>query len=178
MTDLGTFIDHDGRPAVRFERTYPHPIDRVWTAVTESEDLGKWFPSGVTHEARAGGSIEFAGDPYSDVNSGTILEYEPKTRFAFTWGPDEVHLTLEDLGDCCRFTLINVLEAADAAARNASGWTVCLSELDKVLAGERSDGPHSEQAAAGFEDIMATYIAAGMPAGAVIPEPRSPDMRD
>lgn len=178
MTDLGTYIDHEGKPAVRFERVYPHSIDRVWTAVTEADDLGKWFPSGVTHQGKVGGAIEFAGDPYSDVSSGTILEFEPKTRFGFTWGPDEVHMTLEDLGGSCRFVLVNVLEAADAAARNASGWTVCLSELDKVLAGERSDGPHSDAASAGFEDIMATYIAAGMPAGAAIPGVRSPEEGD
>lgn len=171
MTELGTYIDHDGRPAVRFERIYPHGIERVWTAVTESADLEKWFPSRVTHQARPGGSIEFAGDPYSHVNSGTILEFEPRTRFGFTWGPDEVHMLLEDLGGSCRLVLINVLAAADEAARNASGWTVCLSELDKVIAGERSDGPHSDEAAAAFEGIMAAYVAAGMPAGAAIPDP-------
>lgn len=170
--DLGTYIDYEGKPAVRFERTYPYPIGRVWQAITESDDLARWFPSRVTHESRTGGSIEFAGDPYSDVSAGTILRFEPQTRFGFTWGPDEVHMTLEDLGDSCRFVLINVLEEANTAARNASGWTVCLSELDKVLAGERGDGPHSEEAGAGFEGIMATYIAAGMPAGAAIPGKR------
>lgn len=170
--DLGTYIDHDGKPAVRFERTYQHSIDSVWEAITGSDDLERWFPSRVTHEGRKGGSIEFAGDPYSDVSTGTILEFVPKTRFGFTWGPDEVHMTLEDLGERCRLVLVNVLDEANTAARNASGWTVCLSELDKLLAGERGDGPHSEEAGAGFEDIMATYIAAGMPAGAAIPDRR------
>lgn len=172
MTDLGTYVDHDGKPAVRFERTYPHSIEQVWAAVTTSEDLEQWFPSRVAHEGRAGGAIEFAGDPYSDASAGSILEYEPMTRFGFTWGPDEVHMTLEDLGGTCRLVLINVLDEAGTAARNASGWTVCLSELDKHLAGERSEGPHSEEAGAGFEEIMKAYIDAGMPSGAEIPDKR------
>ncbi len=170
--DLGTYTDYEGKPAVRFERTYPHSIERVWQAVTESDDLERWFPSRVTYEAKVGGSIEFAGDPYSDVSSGTILEFEPQTRFGFTWGPDEVHLTLEDLGAECRLVLVNVLEEVDSAARNASGWTICLAELAKVLAGERSDGPHSEEAGAAFEGIMRTYVAAGMPSGAAVPDKR------
>jgi len=167
--DLGTYIDHDGRPAVRFERTYPHPIARVWEAVTQPEDLKRWFPSGVTHDARVGGTIAFQGDPYSDPATGTILAFDPPTTFSFTWGPDELHVTLEEQGESCRLVLVNVLSEGDAAARNASGWTICLAELDKVLAGESSEGPHSDEAGAAFERIMARYIAAGMPSGAKIP---------
>jgi len=170
--ELGTYIDYKGKPAVRFERTYPHSIDRVWVAVTESDDLARWFPSGVIHEARVGGAIAFQGDPYSDPATGTILEFDPPTTFGFTWGPDEIHFTLEQLGARCRLVLVNVLAEANAAARNASGWTVCLAVLDKLLAGVPSDGPHSEDADAGFEGIMAAFVAAGMPSGAEIPEKR------
>ena len=28
------FLTLDGRPTVRVERSYPHPIDKVWRAVT------------------------------------------------------------------------------------------------------------------------------------------------
>src|SRR5262249_41825335 len=34
-TEYGTYIEYDGRPAVRFVRTYPHPIERVWHAITD-----------------------------------------------------------------------------------------------------------------------------------------------
>ena len=39
------FLTLDGRPTVRVEREYPHPIDKVWRAVTTPEHLGRWFPS-------------------------------------------------------------------------------------------------------------------------------------
>jgi uncharacterized protein YndB with AHSA1/START domain len=169
MMDLGTYVDYEGKPAVRFERTYPHSITRVWEAVTTSEDLARWFPSAVTHEARVGGSIEFQGDPYSDPSSGTILEFDPETSFAYTWGPDELHFELEEIGESCKLVLINVLAESNTAARNASGWHVCLAELEKVLASEAGDGPHSEAADAAFEETMAKYVASGMPSGAGIP---------
>lgn len=171
--DLGTYIQFNGKPGVQFERLYPYAIERVWDAVTSSEELARWFPSRVTHEARVGGSIDFQGDPYSDPASGTILTYQPPTTFGFTWGPDELHFTLETVGEGCRLVLVNVLSEVDAAARNASGWTICLAELDKLLAGKASEGPHSEEAGAAFEGIMAQYVAAGMPSGADIPDKKS-----
>ncbi len=42
MTDLGTHIEYDGRPAVRFERTFRHPVERVWRAISDPAEL----PSG------------------------------------------------------------------------------------------------------------------------------------
>ena len=167
--DLGTYIEYQGKAAVRFERIYPHPIERVWAAVTESDELARWFPSRVDHQGEVGGTIAFHGDPYSNPDTGTILEFVPPTTFGFTWGPDKLHLTLKKRGESCRLVLINVLSEANTAARNASGWTVCLAELDKVLAGVQGGGPHSEAADAGFEGIMAKYVAAGMPSGAGIP---------
>ena len=41
MTDLATYLDVDGRPALRFTRTYPHPQSRVWEPVTRPEQLGR-----------------------------------------------------------------------------------------------------------------------------------------
>jgi hypothetical protein len=52
---LGTYIEHNGRPAVRFERTYAHPIERVWAAVSDPIEMTHWFPFSVTIEARTSG---------------------------------------------------------------------------------------------------------------------------
>src|SRR4051794_30107419 len=93
MTDLGTYVELDGRPAVRFDRTFPHPVDRVWRAVTEPAELVRWFPSAVRLEPRVGGTVTFSGDPYSEGSTGTVLAYEPPARPSFTWGPGRPHLT-------------------------------------------------------------------------------------
>lgn len=170
MTDRGTFIEYDNRPAVRFQRTYPHPVERVWAAVSEPDELAHWFPSSVKVEPLAGGTISFADDPYAESTTGTVLAFEPPRRFAFTWGPDELHLELEpvDAGSC-RLTLTNVLAARDTAARNAAGWEVCLAELDKHVAGKTADGPHSDTAVP-WRPLYDAYVADGMPSGAWIPD--------
>ncbi len=143
MTDRGTYREHDGRPAVRFVRTYPHPVERVWAAVSEPDQLAHWFPSKVSIEPRAEGSIEFTGDPYAEDVTGTVLVYEPPHRLAFSWGGDELHFQLEPAEGGCTLTLIDVLDERQAAARNASGWDACLAEFGKLLAGGHVDGPHS-----------------------------------
>jgi uncharacterized protein YndB with AHSA1/START domain len=168
-TDRGTYVEHEGRPAARFERHYPHPAERVWAAVSEPGELAHWFPSQVEVEARTGGRITFSGDPHMPPTSGTVLVYDPPRRLAFTWGGDELHLTVEpDGGAACTLTLVNVLEARDTAARNAAGWAVCLAELDKQLSGGPAEGPHSDTAEP-WQEHYAAYVAAGMPAGAPVP---------
>jgi len=170
--ERGILIDHDGRPAVRFRREIARPAERVWAAITNPDDLAHWFPSKVRIEAKAGGTIEFSGDPNlpEAVSTGTILVFEPPTALAFSWHTSELHFTIEPAGDGrCVLTLTDVLEARDAAARNAAGWTVCLAELDRHLAGLRSDGPHGDTAGS-WRHHYEDYVAAGMPSGAWIPD--------
>lgn len=66
------------------------------------------------------------------------------------------------------FTLVNVLEARDAAARNGAGWTVCLAELDTHLAGVAAAGPHSDGALS-WRPVHEAHVEAGVPHGASIP---------
>ncbi len=167
--DRGTYIEYNGRPAVRFQRSYPYPIERLWAAVTQPDELEHWFPSAVKIEPRVGGTIEFFDDPNTEPTTGTILVFDPPRRLAFTWSGDELVFELEPTGGHgCELTLINLLEARDTAARNAAGWSVCLIELDKHLSGKGADGPHSDTAEP-WRPHYDAYVAAGMPSGAEIP---------
>jgi uncharacterized protein YndB with AHSA1/START domain len=170
MMDRGILVDYDGRPAVRFRREFAQPVERLWAAITEAEELERWFPSKVRMRPEAG-TIEFYGDPNlpDSGHTGTILLYEPPKRLAYTWGASELHFALEASDDGgCVLTLTDVLEARDAAARNAAGWAVCLAELGKYLAGKLAGGPHSETPKS-WREHYEDYVAAGMPSGAHIP---------
>ncbi|OEV08518.1 SRPBCC family protein [Streptomyces nanshensis] len=169
--DRGSYIEYEGRPAVRFRRRYPHPPERLWAAVTEPGELAHWFPSAVRMEQHVGGRVEFSDDPHMEPTSGTVLVHEPPHRLAFTWAGDELHFHIEPSDDGgCTLTLINVLDAGNTAARNAAGWTVCLDELGKRLSGQPSHGPHGEFASA-WRPLYESFVAAGMPSGAPLPGP-------
>ncbi|MDQ1748980.1 MAG: hypothetical protein QOE71_36 [Pseudonocardiales bacterium] len=167
--DLGSYLEHDGRPAVRFQRTYAHPIESVWAAITAPDELKHWFPSAVQFEQRVGGAVIFSGDPHTSDQTGTVLAFEPPRHLAFTWGSDELHLELEPVPHGCRLTLIDVLSKRNEAARNGAGWHVCLDELAKRLDGIPSDGPHSATTTP-WQPTYDAYVAAGMPSGAWIPD--------
>ena len=163
-TDHGTYVEHDGRPAVRFERTYPHPVATLWAAITEPDELAHWFPVSVAMEQRVGGKVEFGADRHVAGMTGEVLVFEPQHRVAFTWGADEVHLELTPTDNGCVLTLIDVLEAKDTAARNAAGWHQCLAALTKRLSVVATGEPQSWRA------LYDGYLAAGLPSGAWIPE--------
>ncbi len=76
--DLGTYIEHGGRPAVRFERTYPCEIERLWSAVTEPDELIHWFPSRAVIDLHVSGTVTFSGDPHTDDLTGTVLTCDPR----------------------------------------------------------------------------------------------------
>lgn len=146
-TDDGTYLEIDGRPAVRFQRFYPHPVERVWRAVTAPDELRAWFPSPeVSYEPRVGGSIRLRGDEYDPEGSeGRVLVWEPPTRFGFEWGDDELHLHLTEVDGGCLLELLDRLDQVGAAARNGAGWTLCLDRLSALVedrpAPQREFGP-------------------------------------
>lgn len=56
------FLTLEGRPTVRVERTYPHPIEKVWRAVTTPEHLGQCGSSlRPTTTTRSGCSLAASG---------------------------------------------------------------------------------------------------------------------
>ncbi|WP_148573274.1 SRPBCC family protein [Nocardioides caldifontis] len=170
VTDEGTYVEVDGRPAVRFERIYPHPVERVWRAVTDPDELRGWFPSPeVTIEPREGGTITMAGDPYApEASTSRVLVWDPPSRFSFEWDGDELHLTLAPHEDGCRLTFVNVLATEGSAARNAAGWEVCLRSLGEVLAGRPGGDQHGSMEE--FRPMLERYKAAGMPDDGWLPE--------
>ncbi|KAB1140375.1 SRPBCC family protein [Streptomyces luteolifulvus] len=159
----------DGRPAVRFSRIHDHPIDRVWRFVTDPGELVHWFPSRADVDLRPGGSIRFSGDPDMPESTGRVLAVDAPRHLSFAWGGDELHFDLEAVDEQrTRFTLTNVLEAENTAARTAAGWEVCLAALDALARGERFEGPHAG-AGAPWQEFYDGYVAASVPSGAPVP---------
>lgn len=169
--DPGTYVEVDGRHAVRFERFYDHPVERVWKAVTDPAEMRHWFPSPeIAYEPRVGGTITLAGDPYADEpGTGTVLVWDPPHRFGFDWGEDQLFLTLSESGDGCRLELLDVLAADGAAARNAAGWEVCLEELRRSIDETPGSGAHSEETL-DFRPLLERYKQQGLPDDGWLPD--------
>src|SRR4051812_50069573 len=95
MNDLGSYLEVDGRPAVRFVRTYRHPVERVWTAISDPDELQNWFPTRVEIEPRTGGTIALADDPHAQAATRAILVSDPPPPPPFTRYTAQLHPTQE-----------------------------------------------------------------------------------
>jgi uncharacterized protein YndB with AHSA1/START domain len=81
---LATFVD---RHTMIYERTYAHPIERVWDAVSTGEHLDAWLLPESRVERHLGGAFAFGlGGSADDPNavSGTITVWEPPTAVQYT----------------------------------------------------------------------------------------------
>jgi uncharacterized protein YndB with AHSA1/START domain len=82
------------------DRTYDHPVDRVWTALTTSQALAVWLmPNDFAPEV--GRAFTFRTKPAPGFD-GTVhcrvVELQPPTRMVWEWAGGKVDTT-------CTFTL-------------------------------------------------------------------------
>lgn len=139
MTLDATLIDRDGEPTLRFERRLPAPLDRVWRAVTDPDEMRSWFPAGVVGERRVGAPLSFPfEDATVDTFDGEVTAWEPPRLFAFRWNGEQLRLELTPDGDATVLVFTHVIDVSEAA-RTAAGWDACLANLDAHLGGPTAD---------------------------------------
>lgn len=128
------------------------PLDRVWAAITEPEQLARWFGQRATiDELAVGGRGTLAFDGYGEFPL-RIEELEPPRSIAYRWASEGPHtadpadedfarstvfrFTLESLTDGTRLTVVETgFETLDNPTAglegNRRGWD---SELDELVA--------------------------------------------
>jgi len=137
VTTNATLHTADGRTVLEMQRRFAHPVDRVWRAVTEPEELHHWFPSEVEVDLRVGGKMRFPWRT-SDwpVQDGEVLELDPPRVFAFTWDAETMRFELRPDGDGCLMLFSHTFDDRSGAPNFASGWHICFDGLYALLDGE------------------------------------------
>jgi len=72
--NLATFVD---RYTMKHVRIYPHPVERVWDAITDPGHVSAWMGFPVTIELRLGGVWQWGPD--GAYFRTEIIRIEPKT---------------------------------------------------------------------------------------------------
>jgi uncharacterized protein YndB with AHSA1/START domain len=146
-----------GPAEVRFVRTLPGPIERVWDYLTDPEKRARWFAGG-TMEKRVGGKMrldfrhkdlvpdetppkgyEQHHDPGNSMEN-TVTRYEPPRLLAFTFGSDgesEVTIELTPQGREVQLVLTHRATGGDVPYMTdfGTGWHTHFSLLKALLEG-------------------------------------------
>lgn len=126
-----------------FERRYPHPVEKVWRAITDSSELSKWYFSRGCIEPRLGGRVDFYLGPAHVT--GSVLVWDPPHVFEHEWifdrpnaPEDEASMIRWELKSAGKETILRLTHTklpATAARNFAVGVHVRLDRLDSFLDG-------------------------------------------
>jgi uncharacterized protein YndB with AHSA1/START domain len=147
--------DND-QPVLHFERHFAHPIEKIWRALTEPEELRGWFPARIEGEWKAGATLRFVfPDEEEAPSQGTVLEIEPLRLLAYIWEQEQLRWELEPTASGCKLTFTSTLDPAYPLLGTITGWHVCLDLLHAQLAGIRPPWTVSKHT----EQLRAEYAA-------------------
>ena len=139
---------------LRISRSFAAPREQVFRALTEPDQLVKWWgPRGFTVPecalaVRPGGAwrtVMRSPEGRDHIVSGVYREVVPPARLVFTWAWEGeggrghetlVTIELHEQGDRTELTLRQeTFESESARDQHAHGWASCLDCLEEALAG-------------------------------------------
>lgn len=127
---------------LRFERQLRHPVEKVWTALTNPAQLAQWLAPGEM-ELRLGGRVYLAFTDGDGVIDGQVTAIEPPRLLEFTWtdkGDDFGFVRWELMAEEGGTRLVlshTVPESARAFGLPAlAGWHSLLDQLSALLDGQ------------------------------------------
>lgn len=136
---LGNVIRDDDGVRLEFVRTFPDPIGRVWAAVTEPDQLGRWF--GTWTGDPTSGSVEFTSIEGDGTPSGvvTIQECDAPHRLAVVMpsadGAWPLSVDLSESEGVTTLVFVHRMAQPYDATGIGPGWQYFLDGLDAVVAG-------------------------------------------
>ena len=133
-----------GTRRLEFRRSWPDPIEDVWSALTEPERLARWIG---TYEGERGtggvGAFTMTHEEQSAAETVTIVECDPPRRLVLEWTAEQhwrvdLELTARDGRTDLLFS--QVLGTADGVGDVATGWHWYLDKFEAELTGRPQPG--------------------------------------
>lgn len=155
MTDAFAPAGPD-RWTIRLARRYPHPVEKVWRAVSRSEHLSAWFPATVDLTAEVGATVRFGAPMDGEPElTGVVTDCEPPHLLAFTWDTDHLRFELHEVEGGTEVVLLHAFDDRSGAASFAAGWGECFLGLAAGLDG--APPPASTRAERRHEELVAAF---------------------
>jgi uncharacterized protein YndB with AHSA1/START domain len=164
----GTLETRDGRHLLRYERRLAHPVERVWAAITEPDELRGWLGD-TDVDLVEGGRVQLRWLNTDDegngaVADGTVTALDPPRVLELdtaSHGVLRFELREAERGTDLTFTVS--LPAPNAGIDLArAGWHIHLEHLADALDGRPVDWPAwAREHRPRWQEIHDAYAASG-----------------
>jgi uncharacterized protein YndB with AHSA1/START domain len=137
LADVETHPEGGDRWTLVFRRRLPHPIDRVWAALTEPAQLAQWAPYTADRDLSQPGdaTLTMIDRDVREPLAATVLEVDRPRLLAYRWGDDLLRWELSPAGDGTLLTLRHTFAGRENGPRAAAGWHLCLDVAAGLLDG-------------------------------------------
>lgn len=127
--------------ALEIERTYNTPLERVWKAITDKEEMKRWYFDMSDFKANVGFKFQFKGGDECKIfiHHCQVMEVIPQKKLSYTWCYEgyegESLLTFELFEDGNKTRLKLTHEGLHTFPKNnegfakesfAAGWTMIM----------------------------------------------------
>jgi uncharacterized protein YndB with AHSA1/START domain len=137
----GTLVVSGEIALIAFERRLGHPIEAVWAALTDPEELAAWLGAGDL-EPREGGRVSIRTGPADrperqGLISGRVLDWDPPRVLEHEWiqpGLDVSVVRYELEADADGGTILRLTHRRSAAAGATGGRAGWHAYLDRLAA--------------------------------------------
>jgi uncharacterized protein YndB with AHSA1/START domain len=165
MTD-GTLERHGDHQLIRFERRLAHPVERVWRALTEPDEIAAWLALAELELTEGGrvvltwqntdteGNTAVARGTVSALDPPRVIEFDTDIHGRLRW-------ELEPDGDGTALTFTAEAQLPEEYETEViAGWHIHHDHLEHVLDGGTIDWPNwSRDHMPEFERIHERYKA-------------------
>jgi uncharacterized protein YndB with AHSA1/START domain len=147
MTE-GTLERRGEHQVIRFQRRLAHPVERVWRAITEPDEIAAWLALAELELEQGGrvmlkwqntdddGNTAVARGSVSALDPPRLLELDTDIHGRLRW-------ELEPAGGDTVLTFTAEVELpADFETEVIAGWHIHLDHLEEVLDGGTIDWPN------------------------------------
>jgi uncharacterized protein YndB with AHSA1/START domain len=143
-----------------FVRDLRHPREKVWAALTDPEQVGRWAPYTVDRSLASPGDLTLTmvgGDTTQDLPA-TVRRAEAPTLLEYTWGSSLLRWELAPTGSGTRLTLTQTVDDPDLVPKVAAGWHLCLVVAEHLLDGQPIEPIRGEAAYGyGWQELHDAY---------------------
>jgi uncharacterized protein YndB with AHSA1/START domain len=155
--------EHLGRISVcytvTFERRCRHSPGRLWSAITDPDEITCWMGYPARVDLRPGGEwyVDFSSTNDGRLD-GVIVRVEPERVLTYAWGWSVVEWSLTPIDGGCAYTFVQngLADRGDDEEGLPAGWHDFIDRMEEHLEGYY---PTREQHRARWEGLKPAYRA-------------------